>query len=465
MADDLTQLSANELLALYRSKAASPVEVTKAVLDRIATLQPHFNAYRVVDAEAALAQARASELRWQRGAPQGVLDGVPVGFKDLLNVQGLPTRKGSLATSDKPQAEDSPAAARLRESGAVLLGKTQTAEFGWKGLTETKLAGVTPNAWDRQYASGGSSGGAAVSAALGLGPLQVGTDGGGSIRQPASVNGVFGFKPSYGRVAGYPAAHNGTLFHIGPITRTVTDAALLLNVIAAPDVRDWTSLPSDGRDWTANLNDGVKGLRIAYSRTLGYLKVDPGIAAIVDRAVARLTELGAIVEDADPGFANPAPILGALAAERAARLRRDIGEAGLVLLDPGIRTSLEKAERHTLAEAVEANRLRGELAVLMRRFHQRYDLLVTPVTSQPVPYVGSAPEAPFLSPFNLTQQPAASVPAGFDANGLPVGLHIVGAQYNDAWVLRAARAFENIQPFPALHLSSLRGHAPAWKLA
>jgi len=275
MANDLTQLSASELLALYRNKAASPVEVTKAVLARISNLQPHYNAYRAVDADAALVQAKASETRWQRGAPQGVLDGVPAGFKDLLNVQGFPTRKGSLASPDKVQTEDSPVAARLRESGAIILGKTQTAEFGWKGLTETKLAGVTPNAWDRQYASGGSSGGAAVSAALGLGPLQIGTDGGGSIRQPASVNGVFGFKPTYGRVAGYPAAHNGTLFHLGPLTRTVTDAALLLNVIAAPDVRDWTSLPSDGRDWTANLNDGIKGLRIAYSRTLGYIKSIP----------------------------------------------------------------------------------------------------------------------------------------------------------------------------------------------
>lgn len=465
MANDLTQLSANELLALYRNKAASPVEVTKAVLARISNLQPHYNAYRAVDADAALVQAKASEARWQRSAPQGVLDGVPAGFKDLLNVQGFPTRKGSLASPDKVQTEDSPVAARLRESGAIILGKTQTAEFGWKGLTETKLAGVTPNAWDRQYASGGSSGGAAVSAALGLGPLQIGTDGGGSIRQPASVNGVFGFKPTYGRVAGYPAAHNGTLFHIGPLTRTVTDAALLLNVIAAPDVRDWTSLPSDGRDWTANLNDGIKGLRIAYSRTLGYIKVDPGIAAIIDHAVARLTELGAIVEEVDPGFANPAPILEVLAAERAIRLLRDIGDAGVALLDPGIRASLEKAERHTLAEVVEANQRRGELAVQLRRFHQKYDLLVTPVTSQPVPHLGTAPEAPFLSPFNLTQQPAASIPAGFDVNGLPVGLHIVGAQYNDALVLRAARVFETIQPFPALHLSSLRAHAPTWALA
>jgi len=458
MGDDLTQLSANELLALYRSKAASPVEVIKAVLARIAVLQPHFNAYRVVDAEAALAQARESEARWRRNAPQGGLDGVPVGFKDLLNVQGFPTRKGSLATPDKPQAEDCPPAARLRESGAILLGKTQTAEFGLKGLTETKLAGVTPNAWDRQYVSGGSSGGAAVAAALGLGPLQVGTDGGGSIRQPASVNGVFGFKPSFGRVAGYP--HNGSLFHIGPITRTVTDAALLLNVIAAPDARDWTSLPGDGRDWTAGLDGGVKGLRIAYSRTLGYLNVDPGIASIIDRAVARFAELGAIVEEADPGFADPAPISDAMTAERAIRLRLEIGEAGLALMDPGIRARVERLERYTLAEVVEANERRAALAVLMRRFHQRYDLLVTPVTSKPVPHLGTVPEAPFTSPFNLTQQPAASVPASIDANGLPVGLHIVGPQFGDALVLRAARAFETAQPFPAPHLDSLLGRAP-----
>ncbi len=458
MANDLTQLSANELLALYRSKAASPVEVTKAVLVRIDELQPHFNAYRVFDAEAALAQASASEARWQRGAPQGALDGIPVGFKDLLNVQGFPTRKGSLATSGQPQAEDCPAAARLRESGAVLLGKTQTAEFGMKGLTETKLAGITRNAWDRDYASGGSSGGAAVSAALGLGPLQVGTDGGGSIRQPASVNGVFGFKPTYGRVAGYP--HNGTLFHIGPITRTVTDAALLLNVIAIPDTRDWTSLPGDGRDWTAGLESGVKGLRIAYSRTLGYLNLDPGIAAIIDRAVARLADLGALVEEADPGFVDPLTIYQAIAAERGIRLHREIGEEGLALVDPGIRSNVERLERHTLIDVVEATERRSALAVLMRRFHQRYDLLVTPVTSKPVPRVGTEPEAPFTSPFNLTQQPAASVQAGIDINGLPVGLQIVGPQYGDALVLRAARAFESAHPFPVPHLDSLLERAP-----
>jgi aspartyl-tRNA(Asn)/glutamyl-tRNA(Gln) amidotransferase subunit A len=453
MPQDPTQFSASELIAAYRSKALSPVEVVAATLKRIGELQPHFNAYRAVDAEGALAQARASEARWSKGGPLGMLDGVPVGFKDLLNVRGFPTRKGSLATPDVVQQEDSPPAARLRESGAVILGKTQTAEFGLKGLTETKLAGVTPNAWDRSYVSGGSSGGAAVAAALGLGPLQVGTDGGGSIRSPAAVNGVFGFKPTFGRVAGYP--HNGSLFHIGPITRTVTDAALLLNVIGKPDARDWTSLPSDGRDWRDGLDSGVKGLRIAYSRTLGYIQVDLGVAAVVDRAVARLAELGAIVEEADPGFSDPSAIIDAINAERAIRLRRDIGDAGLELIDPGIRKRVERLERTTLAEVVEANERRTELGIRLRRFHEKYDLLVTPVQSKPVPRLGVAPETPFAFPFNITQQPAASAPAGFDNNGLPVGLHIVGPQFGDATVLRLARAFENLQPFPTPHLDWL----------
>lgn len=453
MATDPTQLPASELIAAYRAKALSPVEVVAATLRRIAELQPHFNAYRAVDADGALAAAKASEARWSKGAPAGLLDGVPVGFKDLLHVKGFPTRKGSLATTDAIQQTDSPPAARLRESGAILLGKTQTAEFGLKGLTETKLAGVTPNAWDRRYASGGSSGGAAVAAALGLGPLQVGTDGGGSIRSPAAVNGVFGFKPTFGRVAGYP--HNGSLFHIGPLTRTVTDAALLLNVIARPDARDWTSLPNDGRDWTADLDSSVKGLRVAYSRTLGYLDVDPAIRAIVDKAVARLGELGVIVEEADPGFSDPSAIIDAINAERAIRLRKEIGDAGFDLIDPGIRKRVESLEKRTLIEVVEANERRTELGIRLRRFHEKYDLLVTPVQSKPVPLVGTAPETPFTFPFNLTQQPGASAPVGFDQNGLPVGLHIVGPQYGDAAVLRLARAFEKLQPFTTPHLESL----------
>lgn len=443
-------LDTGDLLALYRQRVLSPFEVTQAVLARIEALQPKFNAFRFVDAEGALANAKASEARWLQGRLLGPLDGIPVGFKDLLHVRGWPTRKGSLATSEQCQTDDSPAAARLRATGAVLLGKTQTAEFGWRGLTETRLAGITRNAWNSNYASGGSSGGAAVAAALGLGPLQVGTDGGGSIRAPAAVNGVYGFKPSYGRVPGYPSALNGNLFHIGPITRTVRDAARLLNVIAAPDVRDWTSLPESGIDWTEGLDDpalNLKGVRVAYARTLYRTPVHADIARLVDRAVARLAEQGAIVEELDPGIEDPAPILAVYAAERAERLLREIGEKGLELVDPAIRAAVVSSKRYTIADLVDAQERRAALAVTLRRFHQRYTLLVTPVQAQPVPRVGSAPSAPFLSVFNLTQQPAASVPIGLDSQGLPVGLQIVGPPLGDGHVLRASRAYELIAPF------------------
>jgi aspartyl-tRNA(Asn)/glutamyl-tRNA(Gln) amidotransferase subunit A len=456
MADDLQSLSAADLAAGFRARKFSPVEAIEAVLARFEALQPHYNAYRAVDAEGARRAARESEARWLKGEPLSPLDGVPAGFKDLLNVRGFPTRKGSLATSDAIVEEDSPPAARLRAAGAILLGKTQTAEFGLKGLTESQLGGVTPNAWDRGRASGGSSGGAAVAAALGLGPLQVGTDGGGSIRQPAATNGVFGFKLTFGRVAGFP--HNGSLFHIGPLTRTVTDAALLLNVIARQDVRDWTSLPDDGRDWTQNLDGGVKGLKIAYSRTFGFIKPDPAILRVTDAAVARLRDLGAEVEEVDPQIENPGPIADAINAERAIRLRRDIGDAGLALIDPAIRARVERLEKTTLAEVVEANERRFALALALRRFHEKYALLVSPVQAKPTPRLGTAPEAPFTLAFNLTQQPAASVPAGFDSDGLPVALQIAGPQYCDALVLRAARAFEKAQPFVLPQLASL---APA----
>ncbi|MEC5397404.1 amidase [Uliginosibacterium sp. H1] len=439
-------LSAVELATLYRRKTLSPVEALQAILARIEATQPVYNAYRYVDTGGALAQAVASQQRWLRGTPLGPLDGVPVAFKDLLHVKDWPTRKGSLATPDTPQPEDSPAAARLREAGAVLLGKTNTAEFGWKGLTETALTGITRNPWNPDYTPTGSSGGAAVAAALGLGPLQVATDGGGSIRVPASVSGVFGLKPSYGRVPGFPPAHNGNLFHIGPITRSVEDAALLLNVIGGYDARDWTSLPQSGRDWRVGLQDGVRGLRIAWSPTLGYVKLAPHIESILREAVSVFAQLGAVVEEVDPGFADPRPILDVLAAERAIRLKREIAPEKFDQVDPEIRAAVERASVYTLSDFVAANEQRQELAIHLRRFHERYDLLLTPVVADSVPKIGERANAPYNVPFNLTQQPAASVPAGFDALGLPVGLHIVGPQHRDGLVLRAARAFESARP-------------------
>ena len=441
------ELSATDLLALYRRKSLSPVEVVEAVLGRIASVNPVFNAFRLVDADAARVQARQSEARWRRGEPTGLLDGVPVAFKDLLDVRGCPTRRGSLATPDGRAAEDSPAAARVREHGGVLLGKTNTSEFGWKGLTESTLAGITRNPWNPAYTPGGSSGGAAVSAALGLGPLQVATDGGGSIRGPAAASGVFGFKPSFGRVPGYPPAHMGTIFHLGPITRTVTDAALLLTVISGWDVRDWFSLPHDGRDWRVGLQDGVDGLRLAYSRTLGYLTVEPEVTALVDLAVARFAELGAIVEETDPGFENPGPIHQVLQEVGAAKLLRDIPADRHGVIEAGLRQRAERGQAITVPKYLDALDRRIELGICQRRFHERYDLLLTPVLSAPVPKVGTAPSVPFCLPFNLTQQPAASVPCGFTASGLPVAVQIVGPAHRDDLVLRAARAFEGVLPW------------------
>ncbi len=441
-------LSATALLALYVRRELSPVEVVDAVLDRVAERDPACNAFRFVDADGAREQARASERRWQRGAPSGLLDGVPVSFKDLLHVRGWPTRFGSLATSDTPQPDDCPAAARLREHGAVLLGKTNTSEFGTKAITESALAGVTRNPWNTAHTPGGSSGGAAAAAALGLGPLHVATDGGGSIRAPSAACGVFGLKPSSGRVPCYPPAHSGTLFHVGPMARTVTDAALLLTVISRPDSRDWHALPYENRDWRTGLDDGIEGLRVAYSRTLGYLPVDPEVGALCDAAVQRLTALGAIVDEVDPGFDNPAPTFRVLWDAGVARLLRDTAAESVALMDPLLPEAAARGRKVDAVTYLEATERRRELGVAMRRFHERYDLLVTPTLASAPAQVNQSWSAPHCLPFNLTGQPAASVPCGVTRAGLPAGLQIVGPSHADASVLRAARAFETTCPWP-----------------
>jgi len=284
-ATDLTQRPAHELLQLYRSGQASPVEVTQAVLARIERLNPQINAFCVVDPDAALASARASEARWQAhrssGAPVGELEGVPTTIKDLILTRGWPTLRGS-RTIDPQQAwdVDAPATARLREAGAVLLGKTTTPEFGCKGETNSPATGITRNPWNTAHTPGGSSGGAAAAVAAGLGPLAVGTDGAGSVRIPAAFCGNVGLKPSFGRVPAYPLSPFGSVAHLGPHTMSVRDAALMMNVLKKPDARDWTSLPPESTDYTVGLEDGIRGMRIAYSPTLGYARnVHPEIGS------------------------------------------------------------------------------------------------------------------------------------------------------------------------------------------
>lgn len=462
---ELTQCTAHELLALYRSGQASPVEATQAVLSRMERLNPQLNAFCLVDADAALSAARASESRWQAhrssGALVGELDGVPTSIKDLILTRGWPTLRGS-RTIDPNQAwdVDAPATARLREAGAVLLGKTTTPEFGCKGETNSPASGITRNPWNLAHTPGGSSGGAASAVAAGLGPLAVGTDGAGSVRIPAAFCGNVGLKPSFGRVPAYPLSPFGSVAHLGPHTLSVRDAALMMNVLKKPDARDWTALPPDATDYTVGLDDGIRGLRIAYSPTLGYARnVHPEIAAAVDAGARQLQALGAHVEQVDPGFEDPLEITTGLWFLGAHTVWSGLSAAQQALTDPDFRAEAELGAQLSAAQVQQLHLRRGALGSHMRQFMQRYDLIVTPSVSvpafeaRPAGTVPMDPQSmlgwtPFSYPFNLTQQPAITVPCGLTAAGLPMGLQIVGPMFGDALVLRAARAFESVQPVP-----------------
>ncbi len=453
---ELCWLPAAELVARYRARMLSPVEATRAVLDRIAAVNPAVNAFDLVDEEAAMAAARSSEERWMKGAPAGPIDGVPTSIKDIILTRGWPTLRGSKTVDPAgPWNDDAPATARLREAGAVLLGKTTTPEFGWKGVTDSPLTGITRNPWNLAMTPGGSSGGATAQVAAGMGPLAVGTDGGGSIRIPCAFSGVPGLKPSFGRVPAWPLSPFGTVAHLGPIARTVADCALLLNVLARPDPRDWFALPYDGTDWTRDLALGVAGLRVAYSPRLGYVKhVDPEVEACVAEAVRVLETLGARVEEADPGFPDAEAVFTTHWTSGAWNLLRKLPADKLALVEPGLRAAAEQGGRYSLADYFDAVAARGAMGERMKRFHAEWDLLVTPAVAVPAFAAGRLePESPaargtwtwwtpFSFPFNLTQQPAMSVPCGFTAAGLPVGLQIVGPMHRDDLVLRAAHAYE-----------------------
>ncbi|MGH3442864.1 MAG: amidase, partial [Nitriliruptorales bacterium] len=306
MPADTVYLTAVELLERYATGELSPVEATQAALDRIEEVDDRVNAFCLVDGDRALEAARRSESRWKEGRPDGLLDGVPVAIKDVFLTVGWPTRKGSAAIAAAgPWDEDAPPVARLREHEAVPLGKTTTPELGWKGVTDSPLTGVTGNPWDPTRTAGGSSGGSAAAVALGMAPLATGTDGGGSIRIPAGFSGIAGLKPTFGRVPHYPPSPFGTLAHAGPMAWTVADVALMLDVMVGPDARDWQALPPPGHSFTDALGQPFGDLRVAYSETLGFVEVDPEVAAAVGRAAEAFEALGATVEAVDPGFADP----------------------------------------------------------------------------------------------------------------------------------------------------------------
>ena len=457
---DLAFLSARELLEGYARKSFSPVEVARACLARIERGKA-LNAFVLIDEESALAAARASEARWAKGAPKGTLDGVPATIKDLIVTAGWPTLRGSRHVDPKgPWTEDAPAVARLREANAVLLGKTTTPEFGWKGIGDSPLTGITRNPWDPGRTAGGSSAGAAVGAACGMGALHLGTDGGGSIRMPAGFCGIFGLKPSFGRVAAYPLSPAGLLAHLGPMTRTVEDSARLMEAIAQPDDRDPYSLPPDKGSWLLDLDKGIAGLRIGYSKRLRTATVDPEIARAVDAAAQLLSELGAVVEEADPeldlGQARTA--FHTLWCASLARPLTAIPREGWKDSDPGLVATTEYGLGIPAQVYLDADLYRSALIQAMNRFHRRFDLLLTP--QLPITAVKAGQDVadpatqtywidwtPFTYPFNMTRQPAASVPLGLHSDGLPMALQFVGRPYDDRLVLRAARALERAKPW------------------
>lgn len=467
MSAEIEWLAAGDILAAYRRKELSPVEVAETTLRRAEKLNPALNAFCLLDPEAARRSARESEARWHKGQPLGLLDGIPVSIKDIILTRGWPTLRGSRAVNpNQPWNEDGPAVARLREHGAVLFGKTTTSEFAAKAVTNTALCGVTRNPWDPGRTPGGSSGGAAASVAAGISAMALGTDAGGSIRMPASFCGIFGFKPGGGRVPMYPPTPYATLAGFGPLTRTVSDAALMLTAISGPDHRDWEALPHDPVQYHEKLAGDPKGWRIAWSPTLHGAKVDPEVAALTAEGARVFERLGARVETVEKIFDDPRELLFKLMKGLTSYAFRSFTPEQLALMDADLVERIAESRSATVNDHLDAEMQRAQFAHRMNEFHKTYDFLLTPVLAvpafaadrdQPEGY-GSRDWYPFTFPFNLTRQPAASLPCGFTAQGLPVGLQIVGPRHRDLQVLQAAYAYEQVAPWasrrPPLALSN-----------
>jgi aspartyl-tRNA(Asn)/glutamyl-tRNA(Gln) amidotransferase subunit A len=459
MADEIAFAPATQLLTLYRSKQLSPVDVIKETLRRLEHYESAINAFVLYDPEAATAMARASEARWDKGEPQGLLDGVPVAIKDTLLTRGWPRLLGS-RTIDPNQAwdEDAPVPARLREEGAVFFGKTTTPEFGWKGVTDSPLSGITRNPWNLERTPGGSSGGSAAAVLAGICPLAVGTDAGGSIRIPASFCGIVGHKPTFGRVAVYPASAFGDVAHVGPMTRTVEDAALMLDAMKGPDSRDWHSLPNDGIAYREQVAKGsLVGKRVALSPTLGYGEPAPRVRKAVERAAQVFAELGAVVELADPFTEAPMPIFETLALGGFWALLRAQKPEAVAVMDPGLVEMCRRGEAVTQEQYVEAVAQRAALGQKLRLFFDRFDLLLSPTMPITAAYADPrTDDAPnpnnawswvtYTYAFNLTKNPSCSVPCGF-VEGLPIGLMVTGPLYDDLGVLQACHEYEKAAGF------------------
>ncbi len=458
-ANDLCYLPATELRNLYQTGEVSPVEVTEAVLARIDRFNPHINAYVTVTSQLARQQARIAEKAYRENEPPPALAGIPMSIKDLTPTEGIRTTRGSLVYRDSVPDFNSTLVERLYTAGSVMLGKTNTPEYGWKGDTTNRVVGSTHNPWEHDRSAGGSSGGAAAAVAAGLGPLAQGSDGAGSIRVPSSFCGIFGLKPSWGLVPKYPASAVEPLAHEGPMTRTVRDAALMLNVIAGADPRDRLSW-SSGIDYLAALEGGISGLRVAWTPDLGYAPVAPEVRSITARAAARFTELGCHVEEVHPAVSDPWDIVDVLWSAAFGGVYFPNLDEVRDQLDPGLVQVIERGKQFSAPDLAAALARRNDYWHTWRVFMEDYDLVLTPTTAVTafkagVDYPSEINGVPmsylswmvFTYPINITGQPAANVPCGFSSAGLPVGLQIIGRWHDDATVLRASAAFEKLSPW------------------
>jgi aspartyl-tRNA(Asn)/glutamyl-tRNA(Gln) amidotransferase subunit A len=464
---DPSLFSARELRRCYQSRELSPVEVVESTLRRIETVDPLLGAFVTVCADRALEEAHRAERQFATSpetASMQPLLGVPLSIKDMVATKGIRTTMGSLTRKDWIPDFDPPVVERIKQSGAVLLGKTNTSEYGWKGDSGNRIVGPTRNPWSRERTAGGSSGGAAAALAAGLGPLALGADGAGSVRIPASFCGVVGLKPSFGLIPWYPSSGVPLFAHHGVLSRTVSDAATFLDVLAGPDPRDPLSI-SERPDVFSSAIDSIdlRGLKIGWSPRLKDASVEPEVAELVASAVSVFTELGCTVEEVEPDFDDPYPILDVIwSVGHATRHRHDLEEVR-DLLDPGLLPVIEAGLERSGVDVGAAMFARSEYIENMRQFMASYDILLTPTVpieafsagaDQPGSVAGRTTEylswTPFTYPFNITGQPAVSVPCGCTLAGLPVGLQIVGQWRDDAQVLKVAAAFEVARPWPLM---------------
>jgi len=461
---EICWMSGVELTEAYKQKKISPVEVIRHLLERIETLNPALNALVTVLPEKALAAAQEAESKIMSGKDIPLLNGVPLAIKDNVFTAGVKTTFGSRLHSDFVPAEDAVLVQRLKEAGAIILGKTNLPEFGLIPITDNVLFGPTRNPWNKGKTSGGSSGGSAAGVAAGLFPMASGNDGGGSIRIPSSLCGVYGFKPSFGRVPSYPRLPGWeTMNHEGPITRTVADAALMLELMAGPDERDRFSLPADKKDYTSSLYDGVAGFNIAYTDDPGYGVVDRQVKDLTRKAALAFEELGCHLDEVRLNLPEMEEALQAMVIAEFAAAHDHHLEEIKELIYPGYLPFLYLADSITGRDLAKNQFLREELWQRLQPLFDKYDLLLTPTacvaafdSGEGGPIgpeqidgrgVGPVSWLAFTYPFNFTGQPAASVPCGFTGDKLPVGLQIVGRRYDENSVFRASAAFELARPW------------------